>query len=94
MKGKKGHMVQVMARSGADLIKLSSSDSPLMAPCGSVGPLIAKKVLDGNGLALIQISHVRMAIDTTEGVNALFDNFDLTDPHSMNPFLFVLLKDL
>ncbi len=94
MKRIKEHMVHVVARSSADLVKLSSSDSSMKLPCGAIGPLIAKNVLDGNGQALVSIKHIRMAIDTTDGVNALLDNFDLNDPHTERPLLFALIRDL
>lgn len=92
MKRKKELMVHVMARPGADLVKLSSNDSPMKLPCGATGPLIAKDVLDGKGQALVPMSRIRMAIDTTDGVNALLDNFDLIDPHTRSPLLFALIK--
>lgn len=94
MKRNKDHMVHVMVRPGADLVKLSSSNSPMIVPCGSIGRLIAEKVLAGNGQALVPRSHIRVAIDTTDGVNALLDNFDLTDPDTKSPLLFALLRDL
>ncbi|HAD04173.1 MAG: hypothetical protein A2X84_08670 [Desulfuromonadaceae bacterium GWC2_58_13] len=91
MKRNIDNMVHVMVRPGVDLSKLCSSDSPM---CGSIGRLIAKAVLDGNGQALVRLKDIRMAIDTTDGVNALLDNFDLTDPLTQSPLLFALLKDL
>jgi hypothetical protein len=94
MKRNKDHMVLVMARSGADLDKLSSSDSPMKLPCENVGRLIAQAVLDGNGKALIPMHHIRIAIDTNDGVHAILDNFDLTDPHTKSPLLFALLMNL
>ncbi|MDD2582002.1 MAG: hypothetical protein PHR66_08420 [Desulfuromonadaceae bacterium] len=94
MKRKKEHMVHVMARTGADLVKLSSSDSPLKVRCGATGRLIAEAVLNGNGQALVPISHIRMAIDTTDGVNAILDNFDLNDTNTLRPLLFALISNL
>jgi hypothetical protein len=94
MKRNEDYMVLVMARSGADLVKLSSSDSPMKGPCGTIGPIIAKEVLDGNGQALVPLSYIQTAIDTTDGVNALLDNFDLTDPHTRSPLLFALIRNL
>lgn len=93
MRKNKEQMVHVMARPGADLVMLSSSDSPLKVPCGATGRLIAEAVLDGNGQALVPISHIRMAIDTTGGINALLDNFDLTDTNTRRPLLFALIRN-
>ena len=88
-------MVLVTARLGADLlVKLSSSDSPMIGPCGAVGRLIAQAVLDGNGKALVPSHHIRDAVDTMDGVHAILDNFDLTDSHTQSPLLFALLSDL
>lgn len=87
-------MVHVKARPHADLVKLSGDNSPMELPCGGVGPQIAKKVLNGNGQALIPIHQIRMAIDTDDGVNAIFDKFVLTDPHSQYPLPFVLIRNL
>lgn len=89
----KERMVHVMARQGADLVRLSSCDSPMMGPCGTVGTGIAKKVLEGNRQALISVSDIRMAIDTMDGVNVLLDNFDLTDPNSQSPLIYALLME-
>ena len=94
MKSNKDRMVLVLARSGADLNKLSSSESPMELACGSVGRHIAQAVLDGNGQAVVPISHIRMAIDTTDGVNAVLDNFDLIDLPTRSPLLFALIRNL
>jgi len=51
-------------------------------------------VLEGNGQAVVPISHIRMAVDTDAGVNVLLDNFDLIDPRTQSPLLFALLRDL
>jgi hypothetical protein len=91
MKADEDQMVLVVARPGADLVKLSSYPSLMEGPCGQVGPMIATKVLQGKGSALVPRSHIRIATDTTDGVNAILDNFDLFDPDSQRPLLFDLL---
>lgn len=94
MKRIEDQMVHVRARPGTDLAKLCSNDSPMKLPCGAIGPLIAKNVLDGKGQALVPMRDIKMAIDTADGVNALLDNFDLTDPHTQSPLLFALIRYL
>lgn len=90
---KKENMVHVIARPGVDLVKLSSSNSPMELPCSAIGQIIAQKVLDGNGQAFVPLSHIRIATDTTDGVNALLDNFDLIDQKTKSPLLFALIRN-
>jgi hypothetical protein len=87
-------MVLVVAREIADLVKLSSSESPMNVPCGAVGRIIAKKVLDGEGKALVRASDIKMSIDNTDGVHAILDNFDLFDERTSEPLLYLLIKNL
>jgi hypothetical protein len=87
-------MVLVVARDGADLVKLSSSGSPMSVPCGLMGPIIATKVRDAGGQALISVGDIRVAIDTTDGLNAVLDNFDLLDERTRGPLLHLLMKNL
>lgn len=94
MKTNQDRMVLVVARTGTNLVKLSSGEGPMMVPCGVIGPMIASKVLNGSGSALVSASEIRLAIDTTDGMNALLDNFDLLDEHTRGPLLHSLLKSL
>ena len=87
-------MVLVVAREGVDLVKLSSSESPMSVPCGTIGRMIATKALDGGGKAMVRAGDIQMAIDTTNGVNAIHDNFNLMDELTQEPLLHVLLKNL
>lgn len=86
-------MVLVEAREGADLVNLSSSGSPMIVPCGVVGKMIAMKVLEGGGKALIRASDIKISVDTADGVNAILDNFDLFDERTQEPLLHFLLKN-
>lgn len=86
--------VLVVAREGVDLVKLSGSESPLSVPCGIIGRMISRQVLDGGGKALIRAGDIKMAIDTTDGVNAIHDNFNLLDERTHEPLLHALLKSL
>ncbi|WP_153043164.1 hypothetical protein [Xanthomonas nasturtii] len=87
-------MVLVVARKNAILEILSGPGSPLKGPCGASGKIIAREVLDGGGRALVEVSKIRMAIDTIDGVNAIFDNFDLVDKDSGMPIVHKLMKGL
>lgn len=87
-------MVLVVARHGIDLVKLSSSESTMSIPCGAIGRMIAAKVLDGGGKAMVRARDIKMAIDTTDGVNAIHDNFNLLDERTQEPLLYLLLKNL
>ena len=89
---RKESMVHVIARLGVDLVKLSTSNSPMELPCSAIGRIIAQKVLDGNGQALVPLSHIRIATDTTDGVNALLNNFDLIEQKTKRPLLFALIR--
>ena len=90
--------VIVSARLGVDLDNLTESNSPLASRCGTIGPSIARKVREGSGTANIQLSHLKVAMDTQDGVEAILDNFELTDSKTLKPMLFVLidryLKDI
>lgn len=86
MKRNKKQMVQVEARRNADLQNLPTVH-------GVIVKNIAKKVLDGNGIALVPIEDIQLAIDTQDGVNTILDNFDLTDPDTQYPLLWVLINN-
>jgi hypothetical protein len=87
----KKRMVVVVAREGVDLVKLSGSEGPMSVPCGTIGPSIAKRVLQEGGTALIPAGDIRLAIDTCAGVNALLDSFHLLDDRTRRPLLLQLL---
>ncbi len=84
-------MVLVVAREGADLESLAGPKSSLKNPCGNIGRIIAERVLDGRGKASMPAGDIKMAVDTTSGVNAILDNFDLFDERTQQPLLFHLL---
>ncbi|GAB4056971.1 hypothetical protein [Uliginosibacterium sediminicola] len=85
--------ILVVARDKANLVKLSSRDSPMIVQCGTIGRTIAQKVLDGGGKAVVLASEIKMAIDTTDGANAIQDNFDLFENRTKEPLLHYLLKN-
>jgi len=83
--------ILVVARSGVDIQAFSNSERVRVA-CGTIGGIIARKVLEGGGEAMIARSDVRMAIDNTDGANIILDNFDLIDARTRTPLLFELLR--
>jgi hypothetical protein len=86
-------LVRVMARDGIDLSPLSESMGPISAACGTAGPSIARQVLAGNGKAEIPLSLILLATDTQSGVEAIFDNFQLSDPQTAAPLFHALAKE-
>lgn len=62
------------------------------AACGRIITMIAEKVSEGGGKAVMEID-IGPATDTLDGVNALFDNFDFVDIQTGAPLLCVLLKN-
>lgn len=86
-------MVIVIARTTADPALLAGQPSPLDNACGAMGRSIAEKVRAGGGKARVPVRDIRIAIDTTDGVNALTDNFDLIDEQSQSPLLHALIRD-
>lgn len=90
---KTNRMVLVVARGSADLVMLASRESPMSAACGSMGRMIAEKVLDGGGKALIPAVDIKMSIDNPEGMHAMLDNFDLLDERTREPLLYILIKN-
>jgi hypothetical protein len=83
--------VIVVARQGADLADLSRHDGPLAAPCGTIGPSVAKAVLSGQGKAEISLLNLKIAMDTQSGVEAIMDNFELYDRKTRAPLLHLLI---
>ena len=88
----KKKLVQVRVRPGVNLPLLASDRSPLINPCGAIGRIIAEHVFNGNGVATVSTSDLKMAFDNQDGVNAIMDSFDLEDPTTNNPLLFELLR--
>jgi len=74
-----------------DLQAFSNSERVRVA-CGNIGGIIARKVLEGGGEAMIARSDVRMAIDNTDGASIILDTFDLIDLRTRRPLLFELLR--
>ena len=87
-------IVLVVARASADLVKLAGSESPMKVPCGNIGPIIAKKVLDGGGKAQIRATDIKRSIDNSEGLHAILDNFDLFDERTGESLLNLHLENL
>ena len=83
--------VTVIARTGVDLIDLARYDGPLAVPCGTVGPSIARAVLEGNGKAKVSMLNLKIAIDTQYGVESILDNFELYDSKNGKPLLWSLV---
>lgn len=83
--------VTIRARPGVDLHNLAKFDGPLGAPCGTVGPSIAREVLAGEGQAEFSMLNLKIAIDTQGGVEAVLDNFELYDPKTKAPLFWSLV---
>lgn len=80
-------------RATADRDVLTATNSPLSTVCGAMGRLIAARVIEGNGKAVISASDIKIAIDTSDGTNMILDNFDLFDEQTREPLMFHLLKN-
>lgn len=85
--------VVVVARRPARLALLASNPSPLENACGAIGRIIAEKVHLGGGKALLPVDQIMPAIDTTDGVHAILDNFDLIDERTQSPLLHALMRE-
>ncbi|MCQ8130424.1 hypothetical protein [Methylomonas rivi] len=83
--------VIVIARKGIDLVNLARHDGPLAIPCGTVGPSVAKAVLEGKGKAKVSMLNLKIAIDTQYGVESILDNFELYDSTTRKPLLWSLV---
>jgi hypothetical protein len=83
-------LVRVTAREGANLEALAGASGPISAACGTAGPSIARQVISGNGAAEVPLSVIQMATDTQAGVEAIFDNFVLSDPRTAAPLVHFL----
>lgn len=88
---KKDNEVLVVARNMDNLDELSRRDGPLVQ-FGTRATSIARKVKEGNGKAVISYVDLRIAMDTQDAVNAIFDNFDLYDARTKAPLIYQLLK--
>lgn len=84
--------VTIVARRGTDLHNLAKHDGPLLVPCGTVGVYIARAVLAGGGKAEIEMSYLKIATDTQDGVEGIFDNFELYDTKTKYPLFWTLVS--
>ena len=87
----KNKLVRVTAREGADLEELSGSMSSISGACGTAGPSIARQIIEGGGVAEVSFTLIRLATDTQSGVEAIFDNFVLSDSRTHSPLVHSLL---
>jgi len=83
--------IKASARESANLEELAKAGSSIEIPCGTAGPSIARQIIKGGGSAEISLSLVRMATDTQDGVEAIFDNFILEEKGSGRPLVHSLL---
>lgn len=88
-----GLEVIVIAKLESDLPNLAESTGPLAVPCGTSGPSIAKKVLEGNGQTTISIKILQSAFETQSGVDGILDNFELYDAKTKRPLIFSLISN-
>ena len=84
--------VTAVARPGADLRNLAEHDGPLLVPCGTVGSSIARAVLSGGGQAEISLLNLKIATQTQDGVEGIFDNFQLYDTETRAPLFWSLVS--
>ncbi|MDD2468466.1 MAG: hypothetical protein PHI97_31175 [Desulfobulbus sp.] len=89
----KEETVIIVARTGVDLDKLSASTGPMSAPCGPIGPSIARAVKEGGGKANFSLLNLKIAMDSQSGVEMIFDNFELIDSKSLTPLVFSLIAE-
>lgn len=85
-------LVRVTAREGADLEELAGVGSSILADCGTAGPSIARKIISGSGVAEVPLSVIKLATDTQSGVEAIFDNFVLSDLRTAEPLFHSLVR--
>jgi hypothetical protein len=85
-------LVRVTARVGVNLKELAGDMSPISVACGSAGPSIARQIISGDGMADVPLSLIQLATDTQDGVEAIFDNFALSDPRTAKPLFNLLIK--
>jgi hypothetical protein len=60
--------------------------------CGTIGSSLVRRALENNGRAYIEQQSLVIAIDTSDGENAIADNFILIDENTQSPLLHSLLK--
>jgi len=89
----KNNVVIVTARDGVDLEELSGAMSSISVACGTAGPSIARQIIEGGGVAEVSLSLIRVATDTQSGVEAIFDNFVLSNSRGGRPLVYSLLID-
>lgn len=85
--------VIVTARDGVDIEELAQSMNSIESACGTVGSSIARQIIEGNGKAVVKLSLIRSATDTQSGVEAIFDNFILTELRGGLPVVHMLMND-
>lgn len=79
--------VTLMVRPGIGLQRSEGLKARLKVVGGSVGSMIFTAVMDGNGKAEIRVSHLKIAMDTQDGVEAIMDHFEILDTRSQRPFI-------
>lgn len=93
----KEKLVRVRARDSVDSKKLedlAKAGSSISISCGTAGPSIARQIIKGNGSAEVSLHLVQMAIDTQDGVEAIFDHFILEESKSRAPLGHWLIRSI
>ena len=85
-------LILASARESANLEELAKHGSPILGACGTAGPSIARQIIEGGGRAEIPLNLVRMATDTQDGIEAIFDNFILEEKDSGKPLVHSLIS--
>ena len=86
-------LVLVRIRQGVSLDGLAALMSGDKSAWGAAGNSIARLVLEGRGEAMVPVAIVQQATASSEGVEAILDNFHLEDAETQRPLLWELLRN-
>lgn len=81
--------VLVAIREGFDAEALSTL---VAVRCGGCGSSIARAVIAGNGKAVVPLSLVKFAVDTSDSATFFFDHFELFELKTSRPLVYFLIE--
>jgi hypothetical protein len=90
---KNKQMVLVVQRTDVNSTELTKLEERLGAHGGTAGGAIVKKVLEGQGKALIPLRYIKLATDNIVAINLIFQNFDLYDAKTKTPLFYFLVSE-
>ncbi|HYP34582.1 MAG TPA: hypothetical protein VES00_22125 [Burkholderiaceae bacterium] len=85
--------VRVALRAGVTRQDLASAQGHIAAMCGVSMDEAIRKILAGAQAAEVDRIAIKIAADTSDGVHALLDVFDIDDARSHRPLLWELLRE-